>query len=211
MKIAMFSGGKDSLYASIKGGPIDAYIILVYNFPIPSPHLVNLSLSIQTGLLTGKPIFIKRLTRGKEFHETVEFLKFLGVDTIVAGDVHVEEHLKYMERLASEVGASLKEPLWGMDPLEVFYEEVKYGIESRIIGVIHDLKDILGKVINRDSCEEIVKYIIEHKTDALGERGEYHTLVEYSPIHHDKLRYRVVRRISTNRNIILKLESIQRY
>ena len=79
MKIAMFSGGKDSLYASIRAGPIDAYVVLVYSFPISSPHLVNLGPSVQTGLLTRKPVFIKRLTKGKEFSETVEFLRFLGV------------------------------------------------------------------------------------------------------------------------------------
>ncbi|HDJ83846.1 MAG TPA: ATPase [Desulfurococcaceae archaeon] len=208
MKIAMFSGGKDSLYASIRAGPIDAYVVLVYSFPIPSPHLVNLGLSVQTGLLTRKPVFIKRLTKGKEFSETVEFLRFLGVNTIVAGDVYIEEHLKYMEKLANEVGASLKEPLWGMDPLEVFYREVEYGIESRIIGVIHSLKDILGKVINQDNYEEIARYIIEKKADVLGEKGEYHTLVEYSPVHCDRLSYRIIGKKSISKNIILELGTI---
>lgn len=208
MKIAMFSGGKDSLYASIRAGPIDAYLVLVYSFPIPSPHLVNLGLSIQTGLLTGKPVFTKRLTKGREFSETVEFLRFLGVTTIVAGDVGIEDHLKYMERLAGEVGATLREPLWGMDTLEVFYKEVEYGIESRIIGVIHDLKDLLGKTINQDSYEKIARQIVERKADVIGEKGEYHTIVEYSPIHHDRLRYRVIGEKPTSKGVILELASI---
>ncbi len=201
----MFSGGKDSMYASIKAGPIDAYVILVYSFPTPSPHLVNLGLSIQTGLLTGKPVLAKKLTKGKEFHETVEFLRFLGVNVIVAGDVYIEEHLEYMEKLAREVGASLKEPLWGMDPLEVFYKEVEYGIESRIIGVIHSLRELLGKIIDKESYEEIAEYIVSRRADVLGEKGEYHTLVEYSPIHYDRLKYRIVGRRVTSRNIVLEL------
>ena len=38
MRIALFSGGKESLYASIIGGPIDAYVMFIYEFPEPSPH-----------------------------------------------------------------------------------------------------------------------------------------------------------------------------
>ena len=205
MKLAMFSGGKDSLYASTKAGPIDAYIMLVYHFPEPSPHLVNLGPSIQTGLLTGKPVFVKRLTKGREFSETVEFLKSLNTDVIVAGDVYVEDHLKYLQNLAKEVGATLKEPLWNMDPSELFHNEIEYGIEARIIGVVHSLGELLGKVLKQESFEEIAKYITEKKADVLGENGEYHTIVEHSPIHIERLKYNIVGRRTTNRGVILEL------
>ena len=205
MKLAMFSGGKDSLYASTKAGPIDAYIMLVYQFPEPSPHLVNLGPSIQTGLLTGKPVFIRRLTKNREFSETIEFLKFLNTDVIVAGDVYVEDHLKYLQNLAKEVGATLKEPLWNMDPSDLLHKEIEYGIEARVIGVIHSLEELLGKVLKLESFEELAKYITEKKADVLGENGEYHTIVEYSPIHIEKLKYNIVRKRITNRGVILEL------
>ncbi len=205
MKIAMFSGGKESLYASTKAGPIDAYIMLVYQFPEPSPHLVNLGPSIQTGLLTDKPVFVKRLTKGREFSETVEFLRFLNTDVIVAGDVYVEEHLKYLQNIAKEVGATLKEPLWNMNSSELLHKEIEYGIEARIIGAIHGLGELLGKILKQESFEELVKYITGKKADVLGENGEYHTIVEYSPIHIARLKYNIVRKRTTGRGVLLEL------
>ncbi len=201
----MFSGGKDSFYASVKAGSFDAYLILVYEFPDPSPHLVNLGLSVMTGLLTGKPVFVKKLRRGREFNETVEFLREINASSIIAGDVYVEDHLKYMEKVARESGAELREPLWGMDPLEVLVEEMKYGIEARIIGVIHGLEDLLGRRLTQTSFEEIARMLEKRGYDVLGERGEYHTIVEYSPRHSGRLNYRVVGEKTTGRGRILEL------
>ncbi len=201
----MFSGGKDSFYASVKAGSFDAYLILVYEFPDPSPHLVNLGLSVMTGLLTGKPVFVKKLRRGREFNETVEFLREINASTIIAGDVYVEDHLKYMEKVARESGAELREPLWGMDPLEVLVEEMKYGIEAQIIGVIHGLEDLLGRRLTQTSFEEIARMLEKRGYDVLGERGEYHTIVEYSPRHSGRLNHRVVGERTTGRGRILEL------
>ena len=205
MKIALFSGGKDSLYASIKGGPVDAYLVLVYEFPDPSPHLVNLGLSVMTGLLTGRPVLVKKLMRGREFYETVEFLKAIGTNTIVAGDVYVEDHLEYMERVAKESGASLREPLWGMDPWDVLVEEMNHGLEARIIGVLRGLEGLLGEKLSAKTYEKIADILSKKGYDVLGERGEYHTLVEYSPIHEARLRYRVAGSRETRRGRILEL------
>ncbi len=205
MKIALFSGGKDSFYASVKGGPIDAYLLLVYEFPDPSPHLVNIGLSVMTGLLAGKPVIVKKLRRGREFVETVEFLRSINASTIVAGDVYVEDHLRYMENVASEAGAELREPLWGMDPWEVLAEEMSYGLEARIIGVIHGLEKILGEKLSAETYEKIADTIEGKGYDVLGEKGEYHTLVEYSPDHMSRLNYRVAGVRETRRGRLLEL------
>ncbi|RLG88838.1 MAG: ATPase [Thermoprotei archaeon] len=205
MRIALFSGGKESYYASIIGGPIDAYVMFIYEFPEPSPHIINVGLSVVTGILTGKPVFVKRLTKGKEFDESVEFLKGLSVTSITAGDVDVEEHLKYMERLAKEVGAELKEPLWGMNSEEVLIKEVEYGIEALITGIVRNLSNYLGFIINKENYETILSVLKQNNCDAIGERGEYHTLVLNSPNHIKRLEYEVVGQLLTSRSAILKL------
>ena len=41
----------------------------------------------------------------------MKLLQRLGADEIVAGDVYVEDHLRYMESVAAEAGARLREPL----------------------------------------------------------------------------------------------------
>ena len=205
MKIALFSGGKESYYASIIGGPVDAYVMFIYEFPEPSPHIVNMGLSVMTGILTGKPVFVKKLTKGKEFDESVEFLRGLGVTSITAGDVGIEEHLKYMERLAKEVGAELKEPLWAMNSEEVLIKEVEYGIEALIIGIVRNLSNYLGFVINKENYETMLSVFKQNNYDAIGERGEYHILVLNSPNHIKRLNYEIVGKLLTSRNAILKL------
>jgi len=192
LRVALFSGGKESFYASVLAGPVDAYVVFIYEFPEPSPHLINLSLSIESGTSTGLPVIVKSLSRGREFIESVEFLKSLGTNVIVAGDVYVEEHLRYMERLASEVGAELKEPLWGLDPEEVLAKEVEYGIEALVTGVRESASELLGKLISRETHEELLDLIRKLGIDPIGERGEYHTLVINSPKHLRRVRYRVL-------------------
>ena len=205
MRIALFSGGKESYYASIIGGPVDAYVMFIYEFPEPSPHIVNMGLSVMTGILTGKPVFVKKLTKGKEFDESVKFLRGLGVTSITAGDVCIEEHLKYMERLAKEVGAELKEPLWAMNSEEVLIKEVEYGIEALIIGIVRNLSNYLGFVINKENYETMLSVFKQNNYDVIGERGEYHTLVLNSPNHIKRLNYEIVGKLLTSRNVILKL------
>jgi len=192
LRVSFLSGGKDSLYAMMLSGGADAGLMLSYEFPRPSPHLLNLGKSVETILLTGIPVIAVKLTKGREREETVRLLKLLGASRITAGDVYIEDHLKYMESIANEVGAQLEEPLWGMDPLEVLYREVEAGIEAAFIGSLEGLKQWLGKILDRSSAGEFAEDAKRAGFDPLGERGEYHTLVVSSPMHRSRLSYSVL-------------------
>lgn len=173
MKVAMYSGGKESIYAVLREWPVDVLLFLVYQFPRPSPHLLNFSKAVELGWGIA-PVVVKKLQRGREFEEKVEFLKKLGTVEIVAGDVDVVEHLKYMERLASEVGARLREPLWGMDREELFFKIVEE-LDFVVIGA-----SAPGLVCRRVSSKDAAEFLKEVKSlgvDPLGERGEYHSQV----------------------------------
>jgi uncharacterized protein (TIGR00290 family) len=192
MRIAFLSGGKDSYYAVYKYGEVDLGLVLVYDFPRPNPHLINLSKSLETLILTNIPLVILRLSRGREFLETVEFLRKFNITTIVAGDVYIDEHLRYMERLSAEVGANLIEPLWGLDPGELMYMEFNDGLEVLVIGCCKSLNNWLGRELSKDNVSEFVSYVKSVGLDPLGERGEYHTLVLSGPLHKSRLKYSVV-------------------
>jgi len=196
-RVAMLSGGKDSLYAASKLWPPDFGLVLVYDFPVPSPHLINLGKSVETLLLTGVSVVVVRLDRGKEREETVEVLRRLGASEIVAGDVYIEDHLKYMEGIAEDVGATLREPLWGRDPEELLWEILSWGATSLITGIKGCMRGWLGRILSRESAEEFVADARRCGYDPLGEKGEYHTLVLDSPLHRAKLRYSVAESIET--------------
>ncbi len=208
LRVSLFTGGKDSLYASLQAGGVDAYVMFLYDFPEPSPHQVNLGASVATGLLTRKPVLVKALRKGRELGEAAEFLRLLGVDEVVAGDVYVDEHLKYVERMVGEAGASLKEPLWGRDPEDLLHKEVEAGIEAHVTGVVRGLEDLLGWCLNPLSVERFKQALKGRGADPLGELGEYHTLVANSPAHRVRLRFEVVGRLITGRGAVLKVRAL---
>ncbi|AEM38034.1 protein of unknown function DUF71 ATP-binding region [Pyrolobus fumarii 1A] len=179
------------MFAALKAWPIDYGIVLLYEFPRPNPHLFNLGKTLETLALVGVPIIVARLHRGREQEETVKLLQHLGVDEIVAGDVYIEDHLRYMESVAREAGASLREPLWGMDPVEVLYKEAEAGIEAVFIGANERMRKWLGRVFSRETVEELADYTRKVGVDPLGEHGEYHTLVINSPVHEARLAYNI--------------------
>ena len=205
MRVAMLSGGKDSLYAALKSWPIDLGVMLIYSFPIPSPHILNMGKSIETLIATGIPVITLKLSKGKERDETIRLLSLLGTDEIVAGDVYIEDHLKYMESIAKEVGAKLKEPLWGEDPEELTYEIFSNGFEVLIIGTDKKLKEWLGKELSIDNLELFLSNVRKLRLDPLGENGEYHTLVINSPLHNWRIDYEVVRLESLHNYMVIKV------
>ncbi len=188
-RVALLSGGKDSFYAAMQRTPIDYGLVLVYRFPRPSPHLLNLGKSVETLLLAGIDVVVARLPRGSEKEHTVRVLRSLGADELVAGDVYVEDHLRYMEAVAAEAGARLAEPLWGMDPEELLYREMEAGISTLVTGADERLARWVGRLLNQDTAPELAADAKRLGLDPLGERGEYHTLVVDSPLHEKRLGY----------------------
>jgi len=170
----------------------DLALILSYEFPRPSPHLVNMGKSVETHLKAGVPVLVKHLRKGREREETVELLKRLGASEVVAGDVYLEDHLKYMEGIAREACATLIEPLWGEDPEELLYKEFESGLTVLVIGCKKGLERWLGVEVDKDDVVGLAKSCKAMGLDPLGERGEYHTVVINSSLHREEVRYRKV-------------------
>ncbi|MDT7870058.1 MAG: ATPase [Thermoproteus sp.] len=173
MKAALFSGGKDSVYAALLEWPVDIFVTFVYEFPRPSPHLLNLPKVVELANALGVPLAILKVDRGRELEQEAAFLRKLGVSELVAGDQAVEDHLKYMERLAGEAGARLREPLWGLDPGELLLREAE-AMDFLVIGA--GAADLVCDLVGRRNAEAFLGKARALGMDPIGERGEYHTL-----------------------------------
>lgn len=176
LKAALFSGGKDSTYAALLEWPVDLFVTFVYEFPRPSPHLLNMAKLVELANAVGVPLVVQRVHKGRELEEEAALLRRLGVSTVVAGDQAVEEHLKYMERLAAEAGARLREPLWGLDPAEVLAKELEE-VEFLVIGAGRSASEIVCERVDRRSGPRFLERLRALGVDPIGERGEYHSLV----------------------------------
>ncbi len=148
----------------------------MYDFPRPSPHLLNISKVIELGGAMSVPIVVFRTHKGMEIVEEARLMRMFDVGYIVAGDQNVEDHLKYMEKLAGMSGAILKEPLWGADPWKILEEELGL-LSFIIIGAKKSFSQLTCMNVNKKLKDIIIEKINQLNVDPLGEAGEYHSLV----------------------------------
>lgn len=116
----------------------------------------------------------------KNFKDAVQRLKAEGVEFGVFGDIDVEEHREWIERVCSEVGIKPVLPLWKMDREKVVREFVNLGFKAVVCSVKDEVlgKEWLGRELNESFIEEIKK----EGVDVCGENGEYHTFVYDGPL-----------------------------
>ena len=175
---ALFSGGKDSLYAvhlvEKQGVNVDHLISLLPTLPWPSPHAENMESLKMLAESMGKHHIIVDC---RQEEALVEVLKSLNVDALVAGDIDVEEHVTAFEIICKKAGMKLLEPIYGRNTSELFDEIFGSGFKALITGV--NLKYLgeewLGFVISKETSAEFLSKI--GNVDPLGENGEFHTLV----------------------------------
>lgn len=182
--VALFSGGKDSLYsvhlAEKQGVTVDHLITLLPTLPWPSPHAENIEALKVLAESMGKHLTIVDFKREDAF---IEALKSLGVDALVAGDINVEAHLAGLKDVCSKTGLELLEPIYGRDTSELFNEIFGLGFKALITGVnLNNLgEEWLGFVISEETGAEFMSKI--GSVDPLGENGEFHTLVLECPLY----------------------------
>ena len=181
---ALFSGGKDSLYAlhlaQKQGFTVDNLITLLPSLPWPSPHAENIEALKLLADSMGKHLTIIDFKRKDAF---IEGLKNIDVDALVAGDINVEAHLVGLENVCSKTGLELLEPIYGRDTFELFHEIFSSGFKALITGVnLKYLSDEwLGFIISKETGSSFLSEI--GSADPLGENGEFHTLVLECPLY----------------------------
>jgi uncharacterized protein (TIGR00290 family) len=180
---ALFSGGKDSLYALYlvekQGFEVNHLITLLPTLPWPSPHGKNIEALRTLAKSTAKHHIILDF----QPEALISTLKNLKVEALIAGDINVEAHLLGLEDVCSKVKIKLLEPLYGRDTTELFFEIFNSGFKAIITGVnLKFLKEeMLGYNINKDTASTFLSKI--GTVDPLGENGEFHTLVLECPLY----------------------------
>lgn len=109
-----------------------------------------------------------------------------GVETAVFGDIFLDGHREWAERVCAEVGCRAMEPLWGEDSRELAGEALSLGIEARVCVV---RLDALGATwLGRAYDRAFVEHLEEAGVDACGEHGEFHTVALSGPDFRGRLR-----------------------
>jgi diphthine-ammonia ligase len=113
----------------------------------------------------------------EKFRKIVRELKSEGIEGGVFGDMDVEEHREWVERLCREVGIKAFLPLWGTKPDKLIEEFLKLQFKAVVVATRLD-ENLLGKVLDK----ALVKQISKLGSHPCGENGEYHTFVTGGPV-----------------------------
>lgn len=119
------------------------------------------------------------------FVSVLKEFKGLGIALGVFGDIDVDSHRQWCERVCSAANIKPYHPLWKRNRRDLLDEFAGLQFKATIIAVKEGAlgRDFLGRTLSA----AVVGELEEAGVDPSGERGEYHTVVTDGPIFSTKI------------------------
>ncbi|MCS7281613.1 MAG: diphthine--ammonia ligase [Desulfobacterota bacterium] len=182
-----WSGGKDSslaLYLAKKSGIECLYLLnmigedeeFTRSHGLPKDYIRMQASAIGIELLQVSTSWEEY---EKKYKWALKKLKNQGIEAGVFGDIDLEEHKEWVERVCKEVDIVPFLPLWKMERKKVIETFIAEGFRAILCATkIEELVPYLGREID----ESFLREIEEKSVDPCGEGGEFHTFVYDGPI-----------------------------
>ena len=186
MKVfSSWSGGKECALATYKAISQGHEVLYLLNFISEDgqrsrSHGIKASVLALQAEAIGIPLIqVKTSWENYEenFKKVARELRNKGIEGGVFGDMNLEEHREWVERVCSEVGIKALLPLWGIKAEELIEELLKLKFKAIIVATRLE-ENFLGKVLDK----ALVRQISKLGSHPCGENGEYHTFVTEGPI-----------------------------
>lgn len=211
---ASWSGGKDSslaLYKALKSG-IEVSLLLN---TITEDGMYSRSHGIRAEVLRKQAEaigidIIQIRTSWEKYEEnylqTLFKLKEHGFSHGIFGDIDIEEHKKWIERVCEIAKLKPILPLWKIEREEVMKEFINSGFRAVVCSVKDAVlgKEWLGKEIDMEFVEEMKK----RSLDVCGENGEFHTFVYDGPIFKKPLKLKFGEITSRNHYSFIEIQLV---
>lgn len=195
MKAAvLFSGGKDSTmaaYKAIEEGWDVEYLVSMFSDNPDSYmfHVPNINLTELSSKAMGIPLLTAKTHGEKEkelddLKRVLNELKEKGIEGIFAGALASTYQKSRIDNICNELGLESHAPLWHRDPQEYMEEIINLGFEVIITSVSAEGLDEswLGKKIDMDLLDEIIKLNKKYGMHMAFEGGEAETMVLDCPL-----------------------------
>lgn len=208
-----WSGGKDaslSFYRAIKDEDVEAVCLLNM---VSEDGKRSRTHGISSDLLKAQaeamaiPIFQRKTSW--DGYET-EFIKMLSefeqkeIQSGVFGDIDLDEHREWVERVCGKAGIEPIFPLWQCGREDLLLDFIRSGFKAVVVAVKTDMlsSDWLGRKIDESFIADLKKI---SSVDLCGEAGEYHTFVYDGPIFKKSVDFSIGEKIPDNKYCFLEV------
>jgi ABC transporter with metal-binding/Fe-S-binding domain ATP-binding protein len=194
---ALFSGGKDSTYAIYLAKKLGHEIKYLATIHSKNPysymyHTANIGLTLLQSIAMGIQLVSKESEgeKEKELEDLKALLNGLDIDGVVCGAIESNYQKTRIEKICKELNLKLLAPLWKMDQEKLLREMVKNNFEIIITSVSAQGFDEkwLGRIIDENCINDLVKLKNEFGINVAGEGGEYETFVFNCPLFKRKIK-----------------------
>ncbi len=183
-----WSGGKDSclsLYHALQKGGHACFLLTMLteegsrsrSHGLPKALIEKQAFSLKIPLITRSATWDDY---EREFISALKELERKGIKAGVFGDIDIDDHRRWVERVCAHTAVKPCHPLWKKGRKELLEQFIRKGFKATVISVKGGLMDrqFLGKVLDEDVVREIEKTGV----DVSGEQGEFHTVVTDGPV-----------------------------
>ena len=188
---ASWSGGKDSCFAywkAISQGLKVGYLLNFINKDSTramSHGLDHKLIALQAQAME-LPIIQQRVTwetYEAGFKAALEELKLKDITGLITGDINLQEHKDWIDRVCGEVGVEAVLPLWQMDTSQLLTDFIDAGFKAIVVSVKAEFsgKELLGRQVDSKFVAELGQLAQRLGIDPCGESGEFHTFVYDGP------------------------------
>ena len=191
----LFSGGKDSVYATYlaKNNDIDISCLITLNsenkesYMFHTPSILKVEKQAESMEI---PLIIQN-TRGEKEKELIDLHKAIKhainsyqIDAIITGAIESAYQASRVQKICDKENIDCFNPLWQKNQMELLHDLIEHNFEIIITGVFcYPLDESwLGKTINKDFIQKVTKLYEKYKINVSGEGGEFESFVLNCPL-----------------------------
>lgn len=186
--VMSWSGGKDSAlayYRAVLDGNVPVALLTMFEEDGSKSRSHGLPLEIMEAQAErmGLPLRIGKADWNnyeKEFISLLKNFKSEGIDMGVYGDIDLEDHRAWVQKVSNEADIEVSHPLWGEPRRNLLEELISEGFKA-VITVV-DTARMDPKFLGREFTLELIEELEALGIDACGEEGEFHTVIVDGPI-----------------------------
>ena len=146
-----------------------------------------------------------------EFKKMVSELKKEGIEGGVFGDIDLDEHREWVERVCREAGITAHQPVWGERQDDLLKDFIDVGFKAIIVATRADKlgEEWLGRSLDMDFFNDIKELGRTRGITPCGEAGEYHTLVVDGPLFQQRMELTGTRKIFRDNHWFLEISGAE--